>query len=178
MVRKAFDMLVEVLVDAIDEYGHGCADCAQARNQMAVGVGTAALQLARREIEEADKVIDDAVKVLVGKQPVEGGTDLEVARGARVLERRQRNRRQPQLRPRKRRHREKGQQLAAEDLVADRFVEEGAGRQADRSSLALVEDALRLEQKRLAESLGADDDELVVAARIQEGVDLGRAMKE
>ena len=51
-------------------------------------------------------------------------------------------------------------------------------RQADRLALALVEDALGLEQQRLAEALGADDDELVVAVRRQEGVDLGRAVQQ
>ena len=58
-----------------------------------------------------------------------------------------------------------GDRLAAEDLVADRLVEQVAARQADRVALALVEDALGLEEQRLAEALGADDDELVVAVR-------------
>ena len=51
-------------------------------------------------------------------------------------------------------------------------------RQADRLALALVEDALGLEEQRLAEALGADDDELVVAPRREEGVDLGRAVEQ
>ena len=44
--------------------------------------------------------------------------------------------------------------------------------------LALIEDALRLEQQRLAETLGCYDDELVVAVRRQEAVDLGRAVEQ
>ena len=44
--------------------------------------------------------------------------------------------------------------------------------------LALVEDALGLEEQGLAESLGADDDELVVPVRTQKAVDLGRAVEQ
>jgi hypothetical protein len=87
-----------------------------------------------------------------------------------------RDRGEPDLRPRQRRGREERDRLAAEDLVADRLVEQVAARQAGREALALVEDALGLQQQRLAEALGADDDELVVAVRRQEAVDLGRAV--
>src|SRR3954469_21914490 len=114
---------------------------------MAIGVRTAALKLAWGEIEQADKMIDDAVQVLVGEKPVEGCADLELVHRAKVLQRRKRNCREPELRPRKGRHREKGQQLPAEDLVSDRFVEEAACRQAGRSSLSLVEDPLGLEKE-------------------------------
>ena len=51
-------------------------------------------------------------------------------------------------------------------------------RQARRPPVSLVEDALGLQQQRLAESLGGDDDELVVAIRGQEAVDLGRPVQE
>ena len=85
---------------------------------------------------------------------------------------------EPDLRPRQRRGREQGDRLAAEDLVADRLVEQVAARQADRLALALVEDALGLQQQRLAEALGADDDELVVAPGREERVDLGRAVQQ
>ena len=50
------------------------------------------------------------------------------------------------------------------------------GRQPDRPSL--VEDALGLEEQRLAEALGGDDDELVVPIRGEEAVDLGRPVEE
>ena len=68
MARETFDVLVEVLVDAVDEDGHRRVDRAQARHEVAVGVGAAALELARREVEEADEMVDDAVELLVGDQ--------------------------------------------------------------------------------------------------------------
>ncbi len=37
----------------------------------------AALELARREVEEADEVVDDAVELLVGDQAREPGADLK-----------------------------------------------------------------------------------------------------
>ena len=156
----------------------GELDRAQARHQVAVRVCAAALELARREIEEADEVVDDALELLVGDQASESGANLEPVQRADVLERRKRDRREPDLRPRKGRHHEEGQELPAEDLVADRFVEEDSRRQAGRPSLTLVKDALGLEKQGLAEALGADDDELVVPVRTQEAVDLGRAMEE
>src|SRR5438270_251008 len=73
---------------------------------------------------------------------------------------------------------EERDRFAAEDLVADRLVEQAAARQARGLAFALVEDALGLEQQRLAEALGADDDELVVAPGCEEGVDLGRAVQQ
>ena len=176
--RQLLDVLVEVLVDAVDEDRQRRVERAQARHQVAVGVGGAALQLARREVEQADEVVDDAVQPGVGDQAAEAGADLEVVERVEVLERRHRDRRQPDLRPGQRRGGEQGDRLAAEDLVADRLVEQVAARQADRVAFALVEDALGLEQQRLAEALGADDDELVVAPRREEGVDLGRAVEQ
>jgi len=53
-----------------------------------------------------------------------------------------------------------------------------AGRQAGRPSVALVEDALGLEEERLAEALRPDHDELVIAIEIQEAVDLRRMVQE
>ena len=103
---------------------------------------------------------------------------LEPVGLAEMLQRGRRDRRQPDLRPRQRRGREERQRVLAEDLVADGLVEEIAGRQADRPRLALVEDALGLEEERLAEALRADDDELVVAVEAQEVVDLGRAVQQ
>jgi hypothetical protein len=88
-----------------------------------------------------------------------------------VLEHRQGDGGEPDLGPGQGRRREEGDGLAAEDLVADRLVEQVAGRQADGEAGALVEDPLRLEQQRLAEALGADDDELVVPLRREEGID-------
>src|SRR5439155_25553433 len=83
-----------------------------------------------------------------------------------------------ELRPGQGRCGEEGQGLLAEDLVADRLVEEVAGWQARRPPVALIEDALGLEEKRLAEALRADHDELVIAIEIQEAVDLRRVVQE
>ena len=53
--------------------------------------------------------------------------------------------------------------VGAEDLVADRLVEQAVA--AADTPRAPAGDALRLQQQRLAEPLGGDDDELVVAVR-------------
>ena len=176
--RAVLDVLVEVLVDAVDEDRQRRVQRAQPRHQVAVGVGRAALQLARREVEQAHEVVDDAVQLGVGDQAGQPRADLQPVGRADVLEHGQRDRREPDLRPRQRRRGEQRDRLAAEDLVADRLVEQVAARQADGVALALVEDALGLEQQRLAEALGADDDELVVAPRGQEAVDLGRTVQQ
>ncbi|MFQ5567753.1 MAG: hypothetical protein ACE5EU_15485, partial [Paracoccaceae bacterium] len=47
-----------------------------------------------------------------------------------------------------------------------------------RPSPLLVQDALGLEEERLPEPLGADNNELVVAVHVQEGVDLRRSMQQ
>src|SRR4030095_13399795 len=45
-------------------------------------------------------------------------------------------------------------------------------------AVALGKDALGLEQKRLAEALGSDDDELVIAPRSQECIDFGGSVEQ
>src|SRR4030095_10632611 len=45
-------------------------------------------------------------------------------------------------------------------------------------AVALGKDALGLEQKRLAEALGSDDHELVIAPRSQECIDLGGSVEQ
>jgi len=52
---------------------------------VAVGVRAAALELARREVEEADEVVDDALELLIGDQRGECRADLQVAERADVL---------------------------------------------------------------------------------------------
>jgi hypothetical protein len=88
MLARAFDVLVEVLVDAVDEQCDRRVHRAQARDQMAVGVGSAALQLARREVEQPHEVVDRAVEPLVGDQASETCADLEIAERVDVLQRR------------------------------------------------------------------------------------------
>lgn len=66
----------------------------------------------------------------------------------------------------------------AEDLVADGLVEQVAGGQTSRPAVALVENPLGLEEQRLPEPLGGDDDELVVPVRGQEAVDLGSPVEQ
>ena len=97
---------------------------------------------------------------------------------AGMLERGHRDGGEPYLRPRQRRRGKERDRLAAEDLVADRLVEQIVARQADRVPFALVQDALGLEEQRLAEALGSDDDELVVAGGREEAVDLGRPVEQ
>src|SRR5262249_8741798 len=65
--------------------------------------------------------------------------------------------------------------VGAEDLVADRLVEEAVLRQAHGT--LLQRDAFRLQQQGLAEALGRDDDELVAALRTQERIDAGRQVQ-
>jgi hypothetical protein len=130
-VRHVLDMLVEVLVDAVDEDRERRVQRAQARHQVAVGLGRAALQLARREVEQAHEVVDHAVQLRVGDQPPSRGRPQAVGR-ADLLQRGHRDRGEPDLRPRQRRRGEERDRLAAEDLVADRLVEQVAARQAGR----------------------------------------------
>ena len=66
--RQVLDVLVEVLVDAVDEDRQRRLQRAQPRHQVAVGVGGAALQLARREVEQAHEMVDDAVQLRVADQ--------------------------------------------------------------------------------------------------------------
>src|SRR5262249_55043485 len=145
---------------------------------VAVGVGAAALELARRAVQEADEVMDDAVELFVGDQARQSGADLETIHGPDVLERCRRDRREPRLGPWERRGGQKGEELPTKDLVPDRFVEEISDGQTGGPPLTLVEDPLGLEEQGLAEPLGADDDELVVTVRVQEAGDLGRAMEQ
>ena len=86
MAGRAFDVLVEILIDAIDEDGHRRGDRAQTWHQMAVGVGTATLQLARGELEQADEMVDDAVKLFVRDEAGQAGTDPEVTHGTEVFQ--------------------------------------------------------------------------------------------
>ena len=144
----------------------GAFERAQPRHQVAVGVGGAALQLARREVEQAHEVVDDAVQLRVVDQagearrstfrPSTAPTCFSVASAIAVSQ-----------------TFDHGSGDAAKKAIASRLkilspiglssrLPRG---QADRPALALVEDALGLEQQRLAEALGADDDELVVAVR-------------
>src|SRR5690348_17079891 len=100
MIGDAFDMLVEVLVYPVDEERHRRAHRAQPRHEMAVGVGAAALELLRGEIEKADEMVDGAVELIVGDETAEAGTHLEITYRADVLQRGERDRGKPDLRPR------------------------------------------------------------------------------
>ena len=171
-------MLVEVLVDAVDEDGQRGFEGSQPRHEVSVRVGGAALELARSEIEKAHEMIDDAVQAVVVDQPGEARVDLEIVHRVGVLEGRDRDGREPELRPGQGGGGEKPERLTAEDLVADRLVEQVAGGKTPRSAFSLVEDPLGLEEERLAEPLGRDDDELVIPVRSQEAVDLGSPVEE
>ena len=114
-------------------------------------------------------VVDQAGEPRVDRQPV---------RRADVLEGGEGNGREPQLRPRQRGRGEECDGFPAEDLVADGLVEQVAGGQTSRPAVALVEDPLGLEEQRLPEPLGGDDDELVVPVRGQKAVDLGRPVEQ
>src|ERR1700722_16603756 len=95
MARGAFDVLVELLIDAIDEDRNRRGDRAQARHQMAVSVGAATLELARGEFEQSDEMVDDAVELFVPNEAGQGRTDLELAHRAEVFQSRESNRREP-----------------------------------------------------------------------------------
>src|SRR5437588_6355357 len=96
------------------------------------------------------------MELLVIDQAVDAGANFELAHRADVLERGKRDCREPDLRPRQRRHYEEGQELPAKDLVADRFVEEGSRRQTGGSSLSLVKDEISLVKKGLDDAHGDD----------------------
>ena len=124
-------------------------------------------------------MVDDAVELLRRSiRPVSLGPTFSPSAAPRCLRTASGDRGEPQLRPRQRGRREERQRLPAEDLVADRLVEQIAGGQTCRPRLALVEDALGLEEQCLPESLGPDDDELVIPVGAQEVVDLGRPVEQ
>src|SRR5437016_263756 len=172
------DVLVEVLVDAIDEDGQGGLDGSQPRHEVSVGVGGAALELARGEIQESYEMIDDAVQPVVLDESGEPRADLEPVHRADMLEGGRGDGGEPELRPRQRGSSEEGERLPAEYLVADRLVEQVAGGQTSRPALSLIENPLGLQEQRLPESLGGDDDELVIPVRRQEAVDLRSPVEE
>jgi hypothetical protein len=97
-----------------------------------VHVGSAALKITRRKVEETDQMVDNAPEAAVGNQRGELPVDRERVEPLEVLERGDRHCRQPQLRPRQRRCGEESERPLAEDLVADRLVEEIARGQARR----------------------------------------------
>src|SRR3989442_9467042 len=123
-------------------------------------------------------MIDPAAQALVGDQAGQLRGHPQAIGPTEMLERRRGDRREPELRPGQGRGGEEGERLLAEDLVTDRLVEEVTGRQARRAAVALIENALGLEEQRLAEALRADHDELVIAIEIQEVVDLRRVVQE
>jgi hypothetical protein len=129
---------------------------------MTIRVRAAALQISRREVEEAHEMVNHSVKLLIRDQPAERSADLEVAHRTNVLQRGKRDRRQPHFRPGKGRDYEQRQLFAAEDLVTDGFVEKHRGRQANGPPFSLIKDSLRLEEERLAEPFSSNDDELVI----------------
>ena len=176
--REGLDVLVEVLVDTVDEDGQRRLHGPEPRHEVSVGVGRAALELARGEIEEPDEMIDDAMEPMVVDQAGEPRADRQPVHCADVLEGGEGDGREPQLRPRERGRGEECDGFPAEDLVADGLVEQVAGGQTCRPAVALVEDPLGLEEQRLPEPLGGDDDELVVPVRGQEAVDLGRPVEQ
>ena len=53
---------------------------------MAVGVGTATLELARGKFEQANEVVDDAMELFVCNEAGEAGTDPEPTGRAEVLQ--------------------------------------------------------------------------------------------
>src|SRR5262249_39240670 len=175
---QPLDVLVEVLVDAVDEDRQRRLHAPEPRHEVPVGLGRASLKLARGEVEQPDEVVDDAVQALIGDQPREARADVETVHRADSLEGGGGDGREPELRPRERRRGEERERLPAEDLVTDRLVEEVAGGQALGPAVPLIEDPLGLEEQGLAESLWGNDDEIVVAVRGPEAVDLWSAMEE
>jgi hypothetical protein len=170
------DVLVEVLVDAVDEDRDRDLDGAEPRHEVPVGVVRAALQVARRKVEQADEVVHHAAQVAVGDEAGEARAHLEAVRPVEALQRRERDGREPDLRPPQRRTGVELDGLLAEDLVADRLVEQLVVRQAGDAT-PLRQHALGLEQKRLAEALRAHHDELL-AAGAQELLDLRRPVQD
>ena len=90
-------------------------------------------------------MVDDAVELFVCNEAGEAGTDLERTHRAEVFQSRQTDRCEPDFRPRKGRHHEEGEELPTEDLVTNRFVEQGSRRKAGGPTLTLVENALGFE---------------------------------
>jgi hypothetical protein len=69
--RLARDVLVEVLVDAVDEDRDRRRDPTQARDQLVVGFVRRAEEVAAIEVEQVDEVIDDAREVRILEERVE-----------------------------------------------------------------------------------------------------------
>src|SRR4029453_11633192 len=119
MAGATLDVLVEVLIDAVDKDRDRRIERAQPRQEMAVGVAGGALHLDGGEIEKPNEMVNDAVQSLVGHQARQLRSDFQAVGPANMLERRRRDGREPQLRPRQRRGGEEGECLLAKDLVAD-----------------------------------------------------------
>ena len=175
--RLAGDVLVEVLVDAVDEDRDRRRDRAQAGDQLVVGVVRRPEEVAAIEVEQVDEVVDDAREVRVPEERVELRVDAQALGHVQTLERRRRDRDQPDPLPVvgglavERHHR------GVEDLVADRLVEEPVLRDADRLAVA-VGDALGLEEEGLPEPFRRSDDEAVAALELEEALDPRRAVEE
>jgi hypothetical protein len=121
---------------------------------------------------------DDALKLFVSNKAGEAGTDLQPSHRAEMFQDRETDRREPDLRPRKGRHHEKGEEFPAKNLIANRLVEKGPRGKTYGPPLALIENALGFEEQSLAETLRADDDEFVIAIRAQKAFDFRGAVEQ
>ncbi len=95
LTSEAFDVLVEVLVDAVDEDRERGLDGPEPRHEVPVGIGGAPQKLARGEVQQPDEMVDDAVQPPVVDQPGEAWPDGKTVHGADLLERGDGNGREP-----------------------------------------------------------------------------------
>lgn len=96
-------------------------------------------------------MVDDALKLFVSNKAGEAGTDLQPTHRAEVFQDRETDRREPDLRPGKWRHHEKGEEFPAKNLIANRLVEKGPCGKTYGPPLALIENTLGFEEQSLAE---------------------------
>jgi hypothetical protein len=164
------DVLVEVLVDAVDEDRHRRGDVPDAGNQLVIGLAGGPEQIPALEVEEIDEVVDDAAQVRVHEERVELRIHLQAVDHAEALQDCHRDRDEPDALPVVRRLAVEGDHAGVEDLVADRLVEEPVGGDAGGRAVA-VGDALGLEEEGLPEALGGGDDELIAPFLLEEVLD-------
>src|SRR6266849_4765596 len=94
-----FDVLVEILVDPVDEDRDRRRDRSKQRHKPSISIGGTALKVTRVEVEQANKMVDDAAQMAISDQGCQLRTNLQPPGLAQVLKSGHSDRCQPQLGP-------------------------------------------------------------------------------
>src|SRR4029450_6907344 len=82
----ALDVLVEILVDPVDEDRYRRRNRSKQRHEPPIGIGGTALEVTRVEVEQANKMVDDAAQMVIGDQARQLRTNPQPPGLAQVLE--------------------------------------------------------------------------------------------